>query len=607
MPRRPAHAFLLLTALGTATAVGAQPVTGYELFAWDTWARIDPAQHAHLASSWDRTGGHIDANQYEWPPGVITGDQDVIAATLTGPGVIQRFWMPHAAAGRPFALRMYFDGEATPRLDTDTGQLLGGALTAFAAPFLTTFAGGQVSYEPIPFRESVRIETENRAGLWHWYQHSWRRLPAGTDVPTWSGTLDPAAQAARAAAASVLQSAGDHPAGESPTAITVSLGPSVVPPGALLPVASFAGGGTLRRITLRMPGAADAALDSLRLRVRYDGAPATAIEIPVSRFFGAGHGRVPYRSLPLGTDSPQGFYCYWPMPFRAGVDVELFNDSAAPVGIAGATVENEPGDPPADAGYLYAETRSTFRITGWPWIDLVSSPAVAGHYVGNLLYVDHPTDSFQFLEGDDLVVTDGADSLHGTGLEDAYNGGFYYNWADPQPEPEGAAPYSAIRPLCGLLRMERSASPAGAHAHQYRWLIPDRVPFRESLDVFLETRYGNGQTLWTAVVFWYQTPPGPTAAPPGRRAAGGGLALDLVRPNPAGTSAVIRFTLPHAAEAVVELLDVAGRRVAVLREGPAAAGAHDVEWSRRELAGGVYFVRLTSEGKVLTRKLVLVR
>ena len=183
--------------LALAFPVLSQTANGYDAYVqWQNWARVVPGERAGLASSWDRSGGSVDANHYEQPPGLIQGDLDTVAATLVGPGIIHRFWMPHRAAAEPFVLRMYFDGETEPRIDTDSGQLLDGAFGYFASPLVMTAAGGQVCYEPIVFRDSVRIETENRAGKWHWYQYSYRTLAPGTSLNSYSGSLDPDAQAA---------------------------------------------------------------------------------------------------------------------------------------------------------------------------------------------------------------------------------------------------------------------------------------------------------------------------------------------------------------------------------------------------------------------------
>lgn len=81
--------------------------------------------------------------------------------------------------------------------------------------------------------------------------------------------------------------------------------------------------------------------------------------------------------------------------------------------------------------------------------------------------------------------------------------------------------------------------------------------------------------------------------------------LEPIHPNPARErDVVVRFTLPVGTTARLELLDVAGRRVAV-REAT-GAGRHDVTLARRgELRSGVYFVRLSQGRNVHTRRAVV--
>jgi hypothetical protein len=57
---------------------------------------------------------------------------------------------------------------------------------------------------------------------------------------------------------------------------------------------------------------------------------------------------------------------------------------------------------------------------------------------------------------------------------------------------------------------------------------------------------------------------------------------------------------------------VTGRRVVTLAAGLAVAGRHEAVWEgrddqRRAVATGQYFIRLTVDGRSLTRKLLLVR
>jgi len=78
--------------------------------------------------------------------------------------------------------------------------------------------------------------------------------------------------------------------------------------------------------------------------------------------------------------------------------------------------------------------------------------------------------------------------------------------------------------------------------------------------------------------------------------------ISSVDPNPFRLSALIRFALPTAGVARVDILDVAGRRVRSLASGPMDAGLHVLDWEGKDDAGrsissGVYFVRLQSEGR----------
>jgi hypothetical protein len=72
------------------------------------------------------------------------------------------------------------------------------------------------------------------------------------------------------------------------------------------------------------------------------------------------------------------------------------------------------------------------------------------------------------------------------------------------------------------------------------------------------------------------------------------FALEGVRPNPAsGRQLMVHFTLPVAQAARLELLDVAGRRVAARDVGALGAGAHAVDLAEgARINPGLYFVRL---------------
>jgi uncharacterized repeat protein (TIGR02543 family) len=75
------------------------------------------------------------------------------------------------------------------------------------------------------------------------------------------------------------------------------------------------------------------------------------------------------------------------------------------------------------------------------------------------------------------------------------------------------------------------------------------------------------------------------------------FALAPVTPNPARGTMRFSFSLAGEGAATVEVLDVAGRRVATLARGTWPAGPHELRWDGRDTGGsavraGVYFVRL---------------
>jgi len=64
-------------------------------------------------------------------------------------------------------------------------------------------------------------------------------------------------------------------------------------------------------------------------------------------------------------------------------------------------------------------------------------------------------------------------------------------------------------------------------------------------------------------------------------------------PNPFNPSTSIQFSLPSQSTVTLEVLDVLGRTVATLMDGPLGAGSHQVRWDA-EVASGVYFARLSA-------------
>ena len=84
------------------------------------------------------------------------------------------------------------------------------------------------------------------------------------------------------------------------------------------------------------------------------------------------------------------------------------------------------------------------------------------------------------------------------------------------------------------------------------------------------------------------------------------LRIESVYPNPSAGGVAVRYALDAAGPVTLEVLDVLGRRVALLHEGPAPAGPHRVRWAGTAPAG-TYLVRLTTGGGQAVRRVTLLR
>jgi|GEM_PF-3186251 len=80
-------------------------------------------------------------------------------------------------------------------------------------------------------------------------------------------------------------------------------------------------------------------------------------------------------------------------------------------------------------------------------------------------------------------------------------------------------------------------------------------------------------------------------------------------PNPFNNSTTLRFYLPKTSDVVLEVYDITGRVVASVIRSRMKSGIHQLDWIPRspELASGIYFLRLQSGTRVLTRKMVLLK
>ena len=112
-------------------------------------------------------------------------------------------------------------------------------------------------------------------------------------------------------------------------------------------------------------------------------------------------------------------------------------------------------------------------------------------------------------------------------------------------------------------------------------------------NVFVKGLALNGGNLYAARGdgLW-RRPSGLVSVPPGGALTG--LRFALAGPQPFGDRTRLRFELPAAGNATIDILDVAGRRAAERIEGWWSPGPHEVTLDARRMSPGIYAAVLTS-------------
>lgn len=83
--------------------------------------------------------------------------------------------------------------------------------------------------------------------------------------------------------------------------------------------------------------------------------------------------------------------------------------------------------------------------------------------------------------------------------------------------------------------------------------------------------------------------------------------LEQNYPNPFNPTTRISLTLPTAGSVRLRVMNLLGQEVTTLINGLKEAGRHSVNFNASNLPSGIYTYRLESGGKVITRKMLLVK
>ena len=243
------------------------------------------------------------------------------------------------------------------------------------------------------------------------------------------------------------------------------------------------------------------------LRIWYDGRERPGVEAPVGDFFANAFGaRREVLSMPVVVEDADSYNCFWHMPFRESVRVEVVNQSARPVSLLYYNIDwIEKEELPADTPYFHAQYRQEYPVEqGQDYLILETEGK--GHYVGTVLSVRTRSPSW-FGEGDEKVYLDGEQtaSIWGTGTEDY----FLSAWGlKTTTTPYFGTPYFD---QWGIV---------GGHTSAYRWHVQDPIVFQRGIKVtiehygwispdenpdYLTNSWNERQDDYSSVAYWYQT------------------------------------------------------------------------------------------------------
>jgi hypothetical protein len=253
--------------------------------------------------------------------------------------------------------------------------------------------------------------------------------------------------------------------------------------------------------------ASDDVLRNARLRIIFDGQQ--TVDAPFGEFFGSGLGEYEVRSLfyAMETASDGWYSSWWPMPYRESARVELHNSSGT--AITAGDVEVTYARDAKWAGKLGKEGDSAyFRTTshrgeppvGEDWVFL--DTAGQGKFVG----VTHSMEATTqwrpdelgrrgYLEGDERVYVDGSRTpqIHGTGTEDFYEGGWYFNREMFSAPVNGNSAHELRSFGCQL-----------DCTSTFRLMIGDAVPFHSSLRFSIEHGpVSDFPVRYSSTAYWY--------------------------------------------------------------------------------------------------------
>ena len=296
------------------------------------------------------------------------------------------------------------------------------------------------------------------------------------------------------------------------------------------------GPGIIQRIWITVSSLDPHYLRRIALKMYWDDETEPSVAVPLGDFFGNGFDKRHYSALPMGVSSG-GFYCYLPMPFERRARVVVENGTGIEIDafyyqIGLIEVDQLPHDVPTFHALWNRDIRTDESTP-----HVVLNAKGRGRFVGLSLNAESYLNDLVFLEGDEVFLVDGELRGQGTGTEDYFNSGWYFQHGT------FSAPYH------GLVVKDEDRGRLAA----FRWHIPDPVVFQDSISITLEHGHDNAELAdYATTAYWYQSEPHqaspPLPSPNERRTLGVKIPPDAVLADgliaPAIDSARISVRVP---------------------------------------------------------------
>ncbi|CAN5523828.1 hypothetical protein BH11BAC5_BH11BAC5_01670 [soil metagenome] len=446
-------------------------------------------------STYDRTGMNNDGFNGTYSFVRRNADSTLVIFDQKGPGVINRFWTPTPTND---TLDFYIDDTPAPTFSICYMDLFSGKVFPFIAPLCANQLGGYYCYLPIPFNKSCKIVL--RAKTTRFHQIGYRLYNPKLLMKSFSIELDKSEQAAL----QQLKAIWNKPAVtvkdiyKSETPLNEIKKTITLQPGQTATIFQSATGGRVAGFEIIAAAALDTIAKNIDLKITWDDEKIAAVYCPLADYFGYAFGKASMQGLLVGSDGKR-HYSFFPMPYDRTAKIELLyrkviggNELSNVTLLTKFYVTSKKREVASEGKFYAMWHRENPVPNGRPFTML--DVKGKGHFAGVALQSQGLVPGITgFFEGDDSTVVDGELRYHGTGSEDAFNGGWYALldcWDDAMSLPlSGALDYSI--PL--------------ARTGGYRFFINDKISFTKSIQHSME--HGPEGNQWpadyTSVSYYY--------------------------------------------------------------------------------------------------------